>query len=280
MSVGSLITALTSETSTSLAIKVISVVLVWLLASIGVKKGQDFVVRDKKIMKILARVGISERKFHAIDVLVDVGIYSVAFMITLYIFNLTSVIYTVLTAAGVLGIVIGFAVKDVASNAISGLIIKLNQPFRVGHYISLGDVSGTVKNIRTYSTELVSSDGVRTILPNSKLITSTVTNYSVEPNRRIIVKVNVSPGAHVKMALNVLEEVAKGEKRRLNEDAPQVFVENIGDYFVGLQLRFWTKKDDFWKTKQDVMLKIAEEFRKKKIKLAVPMRRTVTNEYD
>lgn len=267
------------NTFTSLPGRLFLVVLIWLMARITVKVGQDIVAQNKKFMRMLDRVGITERKFQALDVIFDICIYSLALMITLYIFNLTSVIYTVLTAAGVMGIVVGFAVKEIASNAISGLIIKINQPFRTGHYIAAGGVSGTVRKIRTYSTELVSSDGIRTILPNSKLVTTTVTNYSVEPERRIDIKVNVSPGTNVEKALDVLKKIGTDEKRRVEKKPAETFVNTIGDYFITLKLSFWTKRDDFWPTKQDTLLNIAEAFRKKRIKLAVPMRRTVTDEY-
>ncbi len=253
---------------------------VWVVAEIVAKTGHNWVLNNNKLMKALKKTGISDRKFHAVDAVLDISLYALAFMVTLYIFELTDVIYTVLTAAGVMGIVVGFAVKEIASNAISGLIIKVNQPFREGHYISVeGSESGTVKKVSVYSTELVRSDGIRTTIPNSKLITSTLVNYSTARKRRAEIKVSVAPGTNVKKALEILKKAAEEDERRLETEPVQAFVNEIKDYYVVLELRFWAKRDDFWPAKRDVMLDIADRFKKRKIKLAVPMRRSVTDEY-
>lgn len=271
-------------TNANITIFILKVVLtggMWYVAKTIELHGQKVILKNKRIMDTLKHMGVSERKVQAVDAVLDISVYIVAAIFTLYIFNLTSIIYTILTAAGVIGVVIGFGVQEIVSNAVSGVILKINQSFKVGHYISVnGNQSGTVRKIRTYSTELVGSDGVRTILPNSKLLTSTITNYSVEPKRRIEVTINVAPGTDIKKALKVLEKIAENEKRRVKDSTLEAYVERIGDYFISLQLRFWTKRADYWETKQDTMLSIADAFKKKKMKLAVPLRRNITDSYD
>jgi small conductance mechanosensitive channel len=199
---------------------------------------------------------------------------------SLYILGLTSVIYTLLTAAGVTGIVIGFAVKEIASNMIAGIILKINQPFKKGHYISVdGKHAGSVKKMTMQSTTLVSYEGIPTILPNITLLTTPVINYSSEPKRLVNIKVAISPRSSIKKALKILEDIAKKEGGRLEDEPMSAFVNDIKEYYVVINLRFWASRKDFWSTKRRTLLKIAQQFKKNKIELAIPLRKTVSEMY-
>ncbi|MFA5303219.1 MAG: mechanosensitive ion channel family protein [Candidatus Nanoarchaeia archaeon] len=225
------------------------------------------------MLKIL---GIDNRKLKLFDTILDITVYVLAIISTLYILDLTSVIYTVLTAAGVMGIVIGFAVKEIAANMISGILIKLNQPFIEGDSISIDDkYKGTVTKVSLYYTDIVDYEGIVTSLPNATVISKALTNYSKQSERMINLSVSVSKDNDLDKAMNVLSKIAKNDESMLKDRNTDVYISDIKEYMVVLTLRFWVKVEDFSSTKKKLLKKITDAFKKNKIELAVPLRKNV-----
>lgn len=258
----------------SVIFKLLWICIVWIVAEVYIKKFDKIIVR--KFWPTLKKLGVTRRKFSLFDDIIDIIVYILAFTFTLYILELTSILYTMLTAAGVIGIVVGFAVKEIASNMISGILIKLNQPFIEGDSIKIDNkYAGTVTKMSLYYTEIVDYKGIVTNLPNSLVINKPLTNFSKQTERLIDIKINISKDADIDKALEVLETIAKKEKSRLTDRHIDVFTNDIKDYTVELCLRLWVNVKEFTKTKRIIYKKIAKEFKKNKIELAVPMRKNI-----
>jgi small conductance mechanosensitive channel len=254
--------------------KLVLILIVWIVARIFIKKFDKIII--KKFWPLLRKLGLTRRKFSLLDDIMDITIYIIAITLTLYILELTSIIYTALTAAGVVGLVVGFAVKEIASNMISGILIKLNQPFIEGDSIKIEEkYKGTVTKVSLYYTDIVDYQGIVTSLPNALVISKPLTNFSKQTERLINITVSISKDADIDKALEILKKIAKNEKNRLVDRNIDVFVNNIREYIVDLSLRFWVSVKNFSQTKRSVIKEIAKQFKKNKIELAVPMRKTI-----
>ncbi|MBN1923972.1 MAG: mechanosensitive ion channel family protein [Nanoarchaeota archaeon] len=258
----------------NILIKLSMVAVIWIIARIFTKKFDKIIV--KNFWPLFKKLGVTRRRFNLVDDIADMCVYIIAITLTLYVLELTSIIYTALTAAGVIGIVIGFAVKEIASNMISGILIKLNQPFIEGDSISIDEkYKGTVTRVSLYYTSIVDYEGVVTNLPNSLVISKPLSNYSHQKERLINFSITVSKDADIDKALEILKEIANSMECALIDRGIDAFVNDIKEYMVVLTLRFWVGAEDFSKAKKEVIKSVATLFKKNKIELAIPMRKNV-----
>jgi small conductance mechanosensitive channel len=249
-----------------------AIIVVWIIIWILVRYLSGWVTNlDKRVDGF----DIDPREMKVLDRLVDYILITVAMMITLAILGVTELLYSALTAAGVISLVIGFAVKDVAANFISGIFILLDQPFVVGDFIEIGGFSGTVSKISLRSTQIETLDGPCVSIPNSKMATDPVTNFSVPTIRRITLNVSVPKESDLTQAMQVLQDVAQAENRLLPDKDTVIRVDGLGEYAVDLLLVCYASSDEFYTTESDLRQRIVEEFQRRGLELAVPVRKNL-----
>ncbi len=156
--------------------RILAVAATWLAVYILVRYLSRWL---RRLSKAATGFSIDNGELKVLDTILDYAIIAAGVLVTLSIFNLTSLLYSVLTAAGVATVMIGFAVKDVAANFVSGLFILLDRPFVVGDSIKVKEHVGRVEKISLRSTRIVTSEGEVVTIPNSLLATTPIVNYSV-----------------------------------------------------------------------------------------------------
>jgi small conductance mechanosensitive channel len=223
----------------------------------------------------LPGIDIDDREMKALDRLLDYVIIIVGAITTLAILGLTRLFFSALTAAGVITIIVAFAVKDVAANFISGIFILLDQPFVSGDFIEIGSFSGTVRKISLRSTEIVTSEGPVVTIPNSKMATDPTVNYSIAAKRLVEIKVTVPTDCDLGRAIQVLRDVAGSESRLKADENVTVLVADIGEYGVDLLLRCFAPTDAWLQVRSDLRRRIVEEFQRQGLELAVPVQKTL-----
>lgn len=144
------------------------------------------------------------------------------------------------TVVGLIGLGISFALKDIIANFISGLLILINQPIKIGDQIEVGGEEGTVKDIKTRATDLKTYDGRKVIVPNSDLYSNMVINNTGYGKRRFNVIVGISYDDDIEKAKELAEKVLDEAESVDSEPAPQVLVDELGGSSVNLKLRGWT----------------------------------------
>ncbi|MBN2509134.1 MAG: mechanosensitive ion channel [Spirochaetales bacterium] len=189
---------------------------------------------------LLNRVGLDESKKFSVSNLVR---YLVMFLVLLVGLGIIGIDLSALTVMfGVLGLGLGFGLQTVVANFFAGVVIIFNRPIKEGDRILVDSYEGTVINIRLLSTVINTITYETIIVPNSKLVDSTVYNYSYD-DRRIIIKneVSVSYATDLDKAIEVLSGVGMDNPYALKVPEPDVRVTSFGDSGINLALFTWIR---------------------------------------
>ncbi len=165
---------------------------------------------------------------------------------------------SLIAVLGAASLAIGLALQGTLSNVAAGVMLLIMRPIRIGHFVDIGEASGTVKNVSLFTTELTTFDGIQKIVPNSEIWGSTITNFSANPTRWIQIDVGIDYDADIGVAIDTLMDVIRAEPRVLAEPAPVVVVMGLGASSVDLQIRAWASRADFWATKFDLTRRTKE----------------------
>lgn len=151
-----------------------------------------------------------------------------------------------LTIVGAAGLAIGLALKDSLSNFASGVMLVMFRPYKVNDFVDIGGVSGNVKNISLFTTELSTPDNQKVIVPNSGITSNVITNVTANPTRRVDLVIGIGYDDDIKKAKEVIQGVLAEEKRLLPEPAPLIAVSELADSSVNFVVRPWVKTGDYW----------------------------------
>ncbi len=176
--------------------------------------------------------------------------------------------------AGALSVGIGFGLQAIFSNFVSGLILLFERPVKVGDWVIVGDCQGTIKKIRVRSTEIETFQNSSVIVPNSQLISETVTNWTLHDRvGRVDIGVGVAYGSDVDKVRKILMNVAKANNSVRNYPAPSVFFMNFGDSSLDFELRCFIRNiRDIFKTSSDLRFAVDTAFRENGIEIPFPQR--------
>jgi small conductance mechanosensitive channel len=145
----------------------------------------------------------------------------------------------VVGSLGLVTVALGLALQDILGNFVAGIVLLLEHPFTRGDEIAMGEVEGTVEDIRVRATQLRTPDGQQLIIPNKLLFTSVITNSTATMHRRVDVRLNV-PSAEVSPKLRArLLEVAGRVEGVSRDPGPRLLVQDLDDEKIELLLWFW-----------------------------------------
>lgn len=181
--------------------------------------------------------------------------------------------------AGALSVGIGFGLKSIVENFISGLILLWERPIRVGDWIVVGDEQGIVKRINVRATEIDTFDRASLIIPNSEFISGRVKNWvHADRTARIIIPVNIDYTADPEKVQEVLRAAALAHRDVMSEPKPMVIFKNLGESGLDFELRCFCDVDHMSVTRSDLLYDIFRRLREEKIDIPYPTRRLeITN---
>jgi len=152
----------------------------------------------------------------------------------------------VLTGLGVTGVVLGLAFQETLGNLLSGVMIVINAPFKIGDYIDSGSFSGTVTDMDMICVTLLTPDNRRITMSNKLVWGSPIVNYSTMDKRRVDMTVTVAYGSNISLVKTLLLQMLASYPEVLPNPAPTVEVSELADSSVNFIVRPWTKPDDVW----------------------------------
>jgi small conductance mechanosensitive channel len=182
---------------------------------------------------------------------------------------------SIIAAIGAIGLAIGLALQGTLQNIAAGMMLLFLRPFRIGEWIKVGAVEGTVEEIGLFATRLRAIDGTYILAPNSKLWNEPVYNVNRNGVRRNDVTVGIGYGDDIDFAQETLIELARADRRVHGVPAPTAFVSALGDSAVSITLRYWTSDMDFFSTKLDLTKLAKVTFDRKGISIPFPQQEVV-----
>jgi small conductance mechanosensitive channel len=178
----------------------------------------------------------------------------------------------VATGLGLTSLALGFALKDILSNFISGLLILVLRPFELGDQIIVGETEGNVERIDLRATQLRTYDGRVVLVPNAEVFTSRIINNTAAPIRRGSVALFMGYDSDLPRAIDVIQTAAQATDGVLAEPAASVRVQDLGQDDIVIEARFWTdsRRSDFVATTSQVRQAIMAALKEAEIGLPDP----------
>jgi potassium efflux system protein len=171
-----------------------------------------------------------------------------------------------------LSVGIGFGLQYIAADIASGFILLFERPVRVGDHITIGEDEGDVQSINLRTTLIMTNDRIAIIVPNSRLVSQRVINWSYgDPRARIAIPVSVATTSDVNLVTDTLLLAANDVEDVLADPAPKVQLLKFGDYSLDFRLLVWTREPRHHpEIKSDINYRIERFFRERGLEIAHP----------
>lgn len=160
---------------------------------------------------------------------------------------------SIIAVLGAASLAVGLALQGTLSNVASGIMLLVLRPYRVGDVVDVGGMSGTVQRLDLFTTQLSNANNHKIVIPNSKVLSDSLTNLTGQQTRRIEIKFTVGYGDDLNQARQVLAEVAAAHDKVLDDPKPWTGVTALLDSAVEVTLHAWVKVGDWWQTQADLM---------------------------
>jgi small conductance mechanosensitive channel len=160
---------------------------------------------------------------------------------------------SIIAVLGAASLAVGLALQGTLSNVAAGVMLLILRPYRVGDLIDINGDVGKVTRLDLFFTQMSDANNVKIVIPNAKVFSDTMLNLSGQKTRRIELKIGVGYGANLSHARDVLTAAAAAHDKVLPDPEPWAGVTNLLDSSVEISLHAWTKSEDYWQTKADVL---------------------------
>ncbi len=176
---------------------------------------------------------------------------------------------------GALTLAIGLSLQGALGNIASGVMIMLFRPYKMGDFVEIASVNGTVKDINLFQTILATVDNVKIIIPNTEAIDGIIKNFSGYDTRRCDITFGIDYDDDMDKAIEIIMGFAQADERVLKDPEPFVKVVNLGDSSVDIQARLWCQAADLWDLKFETTKKVKAAFDEQGISIPYPHRTIV-----
>lgn len=253
--------------------KAVQLLLIWLGTFIFVKY---LATAFKQIDDAIKEIDLSEHFHSLLQKTLNYIAYTIAIAVSLNILELAGVFTALLAGAGVAGIVIGFAAKDVFSNLLGGIFIVIDQPFKIGDSIEVrgANATGVVREISLRSTEIITADNTHIFVPNALIATNPVVNFSIEKTRLLELTVGIDYKSDPKIATKAIKEALTKLPFIVESKPLEVIVELFADSSITLRIRMWvdTRKATLLEAKTQGIQTIYDTLKQQGIEIPFPQR--------
>lgn len=177
---------------------------------------------------------------------------------------------SVIAILGAAGMAIGLALQGSLSNFAAGVLLVTLRPLKSGEYVDLGSVSGTVLNIHIFYTTLRTLDGKIVVVPNNKIISGNIINYSREPARRNEFIISVSYNSDIDLVIQVLRKVIENEDRVIKDRDIIIGLSELAPSSLNFIVRCWSNNHDLNSVYWDLMAEFKKALDKNNINIPYP----------
>lgn len=176
--------------------------------------------------------------------IVQTGIFLFGILVALEILDAMALVGAVLGTAGIVGLALGFAFKDVIENYLAGILLSMRQPFSNNDYILVDGYEGKVIRMTARATILMTLDGNHIRIPNANVFKNTLINYTRNPLRRFDFVIGVGTGEDLLAAQQLGVRTMADMRSVLSEPAPSAALEPPGDSSIGVHFYGWVNQTE------------------------------------
>lgn len=236
-----------------------------------------------RVSRILARI-ICKRVFSKfatassnLYTFETLSFYTLVLFLTIFALKIANIPLTIFTViGGALAIGVGFGSQNIVNNFISGLILMIEQPIKLGDYVEIDGISGTVEHIGIRSTRLLLPDNKQYIVPNSSFLEKNVLNWTLSNDTiRTSVTVGVAYGSPTEKVKELLQKSVEGNEKVLTNPSPVILFADFGDNALTFEMLFWIQVRTLLQRRtieSQVRFRVDQLFRESNITIAFPQR--------
>jgi small conductance mechanosensitive channel len=191
------------------------------------------------VQRVVSRLGSNRDAVRLLGFVAYAALLAGGVFVALGVLHLDKTVTSLLTGVGILGLTLGFALQDVASNLMAGLLIELHHPFRVNDVIETNSFIGRVSRITLRDTEIDQLDGQIVVVPNKEIFNKPVVNHSSATRRRVDFEIKVPPDVDLEEALQLAHDAVSGVDLRDRRQEIDLFFKSVEDTGTTLLVRFW-----------------------------------------
>ncbi len=252
-----------NEKSLGVILNAVGIILILIVSEIVISWMKKVLIKmfakSKKINDLMARL------------LIKVAVFFAQLIVMMIILDRLGVsLAPVIAGLGVTGFILGFAFQETIGNLLAGAMIAINSPFRVGDYVEVGSMNGSVRDMDMMSVTLATPDNKRVVMANKLIWGQAIVNYSYTESRRVEMGVSIAYNSDVNKAKDLLWSIINSYPEVLPEPKPVIVVNKLNDSSVDIVVRPWSKPADYWtiyfKFQQDVL----EKFREANVEIPFP----------
>jgi len=235
------------------------IVLGWIVVKIATAAVRKALLKAKRVNELLQKFVVS--------VVSKIGW---ALVLMLALGKLGVDVGPLIAGLGVTGFILGFACQESLSNLAAGIMIALNQPFKVGDYVIAGGIEGAVLELNMMAAVLATADNKRVTVPNKSVWGGPITNFSALGKRRVDTVVAVAYGTDLDKAVEVARSALGQVPGVLDDPAPAVAVAALDASAITINVRPWAKCADYWAVYSGAQKAVKEAFDKNGIQIPFP----------
>lgn len=219
-------------------------------------------------------------EYRAVNRLLSTGVFvsliGLGVMVALTVLNLGTAVASLLGAAGILGLAIGFAAQNTVENLIAGIMISVRRPIREGDLIETNDVYGLVEEINLRSTVVATIQGQLVYVPNGEVFRAKLVNYTKSGQRRIDITCGVSYADDLEKAKRIAIEAIEALPNRIEGRGVDLYYNEFGGSSINFLLMFWIRftshHADFMEAQSQAVMAIKQAFAENGITIPFPIR--------
>lgn len=202
------------------------------------------------------------------------GVIAGGIAVALGILDLNRTVTSLLAGIGIIGLALGFAFKDIASNFMAGILLTFHHQFTVGDLIETNDFFGRVESINLRATIGRALQGQKVVIPNSQLLAKPIVNYSSNHERRIDLSSGVAYGDDLQKAEEITIKAVKTVDERLESRPVEFYYEEFGSSSINFKVRFWTESNQktYLRARSKAIKAIKQAFDENGITIPFPIR--------
>lgn len=229
----------------------------------------------KTVKRMLEKTTSNRTIINLLETIVGVSIIGIGIFIALSILDLDGAVTSLLAGAGIIGLALGFAFQDIASNFISGIILSIRHPFGIGDIIETNDFYGTVQKMNLRNTIIRTPQGQIVYIPNKSVFENPLENYTSSGVRRIDLECGVSYGDDLEKVKEVAVDAIKNLENYNAAKGVNFYFKEFGGSSINFEVHFWVNfqaNPDYLSARSDAIMILTKAFDEQDIMIPFPIR--------